>query len=418
MKTSALIVLYTLGLAQLFGQSNDISIQKDSINSTNMGYVMNYYVHVPNNYISQQNNKFNVIYLLDGNPQSKLFDLVRANFSYPNNDWYFNFPPFILVGIDPKNRSQEFTPETNDIKTVNNYLFKTYGYGRADDFLNFLQHELFPRIEKEYNVTNHRLGIGHSLGGTFLMYALNTRPSLFNAYFLFSPNLEYGNKQLVKTFATLGIESVKDNFLYISIGDDPNYESKFKPAIENLDSAIRTKDYQNFICKIDYLTHCNHSESPQISLPPAISEYKKLYQWPSVSQREYFLSNAKGYLDEIKNYYKEKTKILGYQYEPGIDIINNEFVYYALDKNKMKEALEVINWGIELYPDNYFTHSLYLTKSYVLEKMDANKAAIESCKVGLTILKSNKEKMYPEDYQYAFDDLTNRMNELLNQNSE
>jgi hypothetical protein len=50
--------------------------------------------------------------------------------------------------------------------------------------------------------------------------------------------------------------------------------------------------------------------------------------------------------------------------------------------------------------------------------MDANKAAIESCKVGLTILKSNKEKMYPEDYQYAFDDLTNRMNELLNQNSE
>jgi hypothetical protein len=84
----------------------------------------------------------------------------------------------------------------------------------------------------------------------------------------------------------------------------------------------------------------------------------------------------------------------------------------------MKEALEVINWGIELYPDNYFTHSLYLTKSYVLEKMDANKAAIESCKVGLTILKSNKEKMYPEDYQYAFDDLTNRMNELLNQNSE
>jgi len=419
MKYIVLVIISScLNLVQLYGQSYDIHINKDSIESTYLGYEMDYYVCVPNDYIPQHNDKFNVIYLLDGNPGSKLFDLVRANFNYTNNDLYNNFPPFIIVGIEAKNRSQEFTPGTNDVKTLNNYLFKTYGYGRADAFLDFLQYELFPHIEKRYNVTNHRVGIGHSLGGTLLMYALNTKPFLFNAYFLFSPNLQYGNKQLVNSFAASGRKSEENKFLYVSVGDDSNYESKFKPAIAKLDSVVRSKHDQEFICSIDYLTHCNHFESPQIALPLAISEYKKIYKSPSVSQRENFLSRSTGFLNEIKLFYKEKVKILGYLYEPSIDIINNEFVYYALNKNRFKQALDVVNWGIKLYPNNYFSPSLYLTKSYVLEKMDDKKAAIRTCEAGLTILESNKEKMYQEDYQYAYDDLTDRLNELLNEISQ
>jgi CII-binding regulator of phage lambda lysogenization HflD len=63
--------------------------------------------------------------------------------------------------------------------------------------------------------------------------------------------------------------------------------------------------------------------------------------------------------------------------------------------------------------------SLILTCSYVLVldkilctgKMNDQQSDLETCKSGLIILKSNEENMDREDYQNAFDDLTNRINE-------
>lgn len=44
--------------------------------------------------------------------------------------------------------------------------------------------ELFPCIESRYHVTRHRVGIGHSLGSSLLIYALCERDSLFNTYMI------------------------------------------------------------------------------------------------------------------------------------------------------------------------------------------------------------------------------------------
>jgi hypothetical protein len=87
-----------------------------------------------------------------------------------------------------------------------------------------------------------------------------------------------------------------------------------------------------------------------------------------------------------------------------------------MDNHKPEQALDVINWGINLYPDHYFTPSLYLTKSYVLEQVHDINAAIKVCESGLNILESNKEKMNQEDYKYTLEDLTNRLQELLSKN--
>lgn len=246
------------------------------------------------------------------------------------------------------------------------------------------------------------------------MYALNVNPSLFNALFLFSPNLEYGNNQLVDSFAmTYHKFSVLNKFLYVSVGDDSGYESIYRPGINKLDSVATSGRLRNFIFKFDYLNNCNHFESPQISLPLAISAYKTLYGYASVPEREKFLTSKTGYLNEIKNFYEGKVNILGYLYEPGIDVIKNEFAYYALDRNKTEQAVDVVNWGIKLYPDNYFTPSLFLTKSYILEKKDDINAALKSCESALDFLETHKEKMNGEDYKYTTEELKNRLQELL-----
>ena len=407
------------GLAAIFvsfiafnapGQIYKQYLKYDSISSVNLGYKRYFKVFAPTDYFEQAGKKFNVVYLLDGQ-SDKLLDLVISNFNYMNGESYNGYPPFIIVAIETdEKRSLEFTPHTNDSSTVNNYLFKTYGYGNADRYLNFIEKELFPHIKKHYNVTNHRIGIGHSLAGTLLMHALNTRPDMFGAYFLFSPNLEFGNQQLVTAFKkqyTNG--SALNKFLYVSVGDDSNYERRFRKGVKQLDSLLQKGSIKNFVSEVDYIKNCNHYESPQLSLPLALSIYKDLYAYPSQDSLKAFLNNKNMFLAQIHNFYQEKAKYLGYLYCPSIDVINNEFAYFALNNSKTNAALEVINWGITLYPNNYFSYSLYLVKSDILKARNDLEGAIKACTSGLKILETTKNAMLPEDYQYALADVKEKL---------
>ncbi|MBN2637595.1 MAG: alpha/beta hydrolase [Bacteroidales bacterium] len=425
MKTKIALSLIFI-LALVFGttraQSYKQNVITETLYSKYLGYNKKINIYVPSapyeDYNPQQDQKFNVVYVLDGSVSSKLFDLVIANFAYTNLDLYHNFPPFIVVGINSDNhRSEEFTPQTTDPKTLNRYLFKTYGYGKADAYLNFLEKELFPFIRKNYNVSGDKVGIGHSLGGSLMMYALAVNKDLFNAYFLFSPNLEYGKKQLIKTFELkYPKQSEINRFLYVSVGDI-GLENTFKPGILQLDSVVRANHYINFPFTYDSLVNCDHLFSPQRSLPMAIAAYQKLYFPPTQLQKEQFVVSKEGFLNKIKAFYKQKELMLGYDYMPGIDIINNEFVDFLLEENQTDQALKVINWGIRLYPDNYFSYSLYLQKARVLEKHGDLHGAINACQDGFATLNETKSKMDYSDYVYARDELKRKL-EYLRKKSE
>ena len=99
------------------------------------------------------------------------------------------------------------------------------------------------------------------------MYALNVNPSLFNALFLFSPNLEYGNNQLVDSFAmTYHKFSVLNKFLYVSVGDDSGYESIYRPGIDKLDSVATSGRLRNFIFKFDLLANQKIFQCKKLSI--------------------------------------------------------------------------------------------------------------------------------------------------------
>jgi len=61
-------------------------------------------------------------------------------------------------------------------------------YG-ADDFQNFIGHELLPFIDARYRtIPGDRTYFGHSLGGGFGLFTLFTRPELFKNYLISSPD--------------------------------------------------------------------------------------------------------------------------------------------------------------------------------------------------------------------------------------
>lgn len=72
----------------------------------------------------------------------------------------------------------------------------------ADDFLKFIQEELFPYIEKKYKVdTEKRVLLGHSLGGFFSLYTMlktAEKESPFMGYVAGDPSLGLDDLELLK----------------------------------------------------------------------------------------------------------------------------------------------------------------------------------------------------------------------------
>ncbi len=63
-------------------------------------------------------------------------------------------------------------------------------YGGQDEFLDFIQHELEPRIERQFGIDRTRQALfGHSLGGLFVLHVLFTMPDAFQTYIAASPSI-------------------------------------------------------------------------------------------------------------------------------------------------------------------------------------------------------------------------------------
>lgn len=70
------------------------------------------------------------------------------------------------------------------------------GYGGAEEFLEFIQSVVRPFVREEVfpNITFSREALfGHSFGGLFSLYALYTRPLIFDLFIAGSPTMEWND---------------------------------------------------------------------------------------------------------------------------------------------------------------------------------------------------------------------------------
>jgi enterochelin esterase-like enzyme len=101
-----------------------------------------------------------IFYLLDGEYSKYRYDkIANEHFS----------KPVIGIGIINTNRNRDMLP----VK-------------QPDKFLDFIDKELIPAIEKNYTVAE-RILFGHSFAGGFAIYAMIHKPGLFDKYIASSP---------------------------------------------------------------------------------------------------------------------------------------------------------------------------------------------------------------------------------------
>ena len=132
--------------------------------------------------------RFPVMYLFDAQFQP-YFSMVTSMMDYYEQSGMG--VPLIVVGIHTEDRWNEFAPiPANEQKGQNE---------GSNQLHNFLTDEVFPLIDSLYRTTSFRIGVGHSLGGTFVVDEALHQPSIFQAIIAASPNLTMDGEQILAT---------------------------------------------------------------------------------------------------------------------------------------------------------------------------------------------------------------------------
>ncbi|MEK8129136.1 alpha/beta hydrolase [Paenibacillus filicis] len=145
-----------------------------------------------------------VIYVLDANSVfATMVEAIRLQGRRPDKTGVL---PAIIVGIGyeteapfSEDRYYDLTPEPTTV-----YHQKPDGtplpeQGGAAAFLAFIEQELKPLIEREFQIDRSRQTLfGHSLGGLFVLYALFMKPDAFRSYIAGSPSIHWNESLLLE----------------------------------------------------------------------------------------------------------------------------------------------------------------------------------------------------------------------------
>jgi predicted alpha/beta superfamily hydrolase len=336
-----------------------------------------------------------VAYLFDGQ-FTPYFNIVNSTIQYYSQ--LGDGVPMIVISIHTTDRSTEFTPAPNDKKTIEGWEGRC---GQADKLTAFIREEVIPQVEKKYNVKPYRLGIGHSLGGTYVMTEILKKESLFNSVIAVSPNMVYDNEQVVEQGKTYFKEAPNSHaFIYCSAGDQGKMENSFRTSLEKLNEDAKINAPKTMTWEYEYLKGDSHMST---FLPTFDNGYLKFSEkWRMTEIQEDDIANSENPLASFQEFYKNISLFAGYTYKPNSDDYNN--FAYSLDYfEKQKEAIKVLDKAILLFPMDANLHD---SKGEMLEKLGEETLANKSYATALKILKQNKSNYDQETYDYYLEMFT------------
>jgi predicted alpha/beta superfamily hydrolase len=177
-------------------------------------------IYLPINYI--KGNKYPVVYLLDGSIHEDFMHIVGLVQFY---NMQFTMPECIVVGIVNVDRKHDFTFHTDaeDLQAE----FPSSGHSAA--FIEFIETELQPFVQRNFAWNGQKMLIGQSLGGLLACEILLKRPQLFTDYLIVSPSLWWDNESLLNNAATLlnqHNDMQQPTSIYIAVGGDEHPTTK------------------------------------------------------------------------------------------------------------------------------------------------------------------------------------------------
>ena len=93
--------------------------------------------------------------------------------------------------------------------------------GSGDKFLEFLQEELIPFVDRQFSTSGYRLLSGNSRGGLLVLYSLMNKPDLFQARFCYSTPFWRQNEIILRKLDDFLTETDSLNtYFFFSVGEN------------------------------------------------------------------------------------------------------------------------------------------------------------------------------------------------------
>lgn len=299
--------------------------EKRTISSTVLGEDRSILVSLPQGF-NRSNQSYPVLYMLDGEAHF-LHAAATANFLARSG----HIPPLIVVAIPNTVRQRDFTPTA---------VADRPGTGGADKFLAFMETELFPFIEENYNPGPFRILAGHSLCGMFSVYTLTRKPGMFTGHIAISPYVMWDNNMPLDALAERMAEPYPEKTrMFITLGDEPNYVE----GLNRLQTLLNSDNAQSIDIQMKTYPADTHGSVP----------LKSVYAGLEFVFDNWRLTQdvADKGLDAILAHYKAISTEYGYPVKPPEAIMNN-IGYRFVGQKQYKEAIAVLKYNVESYPES------------------------------------------------------------------
>jgi predicted alpha/beta superfamily hydrolase len=291
----------------------------------------------------------------------------------------------IVVGIPVKDRYRDFTP------TCDSSISKTSG--GYNNFISFINKELIPYIDSNYQTAPYKILIGHSLGGLTVMNTIIKSPEMFNAYVAIDPSLWWDNQiSLKEANNALSDKEFENKKLFLAIANNMN---------KGMDTtSVRTDNTRNTLSirsilelsdnlnsnsdnKLNYQTKYyineNHGSIPLIATYDALHFIFDFYNFP-IDKSDYAdTTMSLGY--RIENHYNVVSEKMGYRIYPSESMINT-LGYNAIYMNNLALAEFFFKMNIDNYPESF---NVYDSMGDYYSAIGDDKQAIKMYKKALRI---------------------------------
>lgn len=377
MNKNIIAVLFLLiGINQVKSQNVEQIVigTKHSIRSNILNEDREYWISLPDSYHDKglSYKRYPVLIVLDGNLH---FKPIAGMVNYMSSEVYrsWKIPEMIVVAIRNVDRRRDYTPDKIITVRQNNS-------GGGENFLSFLEDELFPELDQKYRTEPYRILFGHSLGGLLATHTYLKEKTIFNSFIVIDPSFGTWDSEIMdKKLDYLTDQSFK-RFIYIATA---NWG---KRNIRNRDRHVRFYEALNSKCngelpaKLEYFENKDHGSVPIIAFHNGISA---IFEGYGISYRDV------EDIEYLTQHFHELSERLSWNFRPPEFLVNqigNRILQNGNDEVR-SSALDFFIFNVENYPKS---SNSYDSLGVAYETLSDHQKAIENYKKSLDLNPSNE----------------------------
>jgi hypothetical protein len=236
-------------------------------------------VRLPRGYTDDPQRRYPVVFSVDGGPDQD-FELLSGIAA--EAEFSTSFEPFILIGVQTKDRYSQITPEWTrlDRELLDDAFGGRMVPGGAEKFRRYLATDVIPWATGRYR-TGRKALTSVSLGGLFVIDTFLETPDAFDDYIALTPSVWWDGGRIVdEAAAKLEKHGASNRRIYFTMGDE-GVGNRTGSWLETLVAAFETSAPDGL--KWAFVDRSAAEEHRSMALTGWLDAFRTLYLTPSRS---------------------------------------------------------------------------------------------------------------------------------------